>query len=204
MIKYKKGEKVKVIDDNLTGRVVEVKDNIIIIETDFGFEMSYEPNELLPDVPIDEEIDFSPKIPSPKEKAKKRKKENPEKVFNVRKQITEEKKKKSLNAKKFKKIRKPPLEIDLHYGQLENYDRLLAKNLILSRQMASLKKRVQRAREHGYDRVVIIHGKGEGVLETEVKKWLNEMGYSFYDADFQRYKLGATEVELPKYIPGEV
>ena len=200
MRQYKKGDKVKVIDDNLSGIVTNVEKNKVIIETDFGFEMTYEPNELLPDVAMDEEIDFIEKTEKQSEKPKKsiKKKTKVEKVFDPRKQVTEEKKEKPVVRKKSKKIRKPPLEIDLHYGQLENYDRLLAKNLILSRQMASLKRSMERAKENGFDRVVIIHGKGEGVLESEVKKWLNEMGYHFYDADFQRYKLGATEVELPK------
>ena len=199
MIRYKKGDKVKVIDDNLSGVVTKVEEDKITIETDFGFDMTYEPKELLPDVGMEEEIDFEEKPTTPKPKKTVKKKPRVEKVFDPRKQSTEEKKEKQVVTKKTKKIRKPPLEIDLHYGQLENYDRLLARNLILSRQMASLKKRVERAREHGYDRVVIIHGKGEGVLEGEIKKWLNEIGYHFYDADFQRYKLGATEVELPKF-----
>ena len=199
MIRYKKGDKVKVIDDNLSGVVTKVEEDKITIETDFGFDMTYEPKELLPDVGMEEEIDFEEKPTTPKPKKTVKKKPRVEKVFDPRKQSTEEKKEKQVVTKKTKKIRKPPLEIDLHYGQLENYDRLLARNLILSRQMASLKKRVERAREHGYDRVVIIHGKGEGVLEEEIKKWLNEIGYHFYDADFQRYKLGATEVELPKF-----
>ncbi|MBV7440445.1 Smr/MutS family protein [Weeksellaceae bacterium TAE3-ERU29] len=199
MIRYKKGDKVKVIDDNLSGVVTKVEEDKITIETDFGFDMTYEPKELLPDVGMEEEIDFDAKPIAPKPKKTVKKKTRIEKVFDPRKQSTEEKKAKPVVTKKTKKFRKPPLEIDLHYGQLENYDRLLARNLILSRQMASLKKRVERAREHGYDRVVIIHGKGEGVLEEEIKKWLNEIGYHFYDADFQRYKLGATEVELPKF-----
>uniref|UniRef100_UPI0039A49A77 Smr/MutS family protein n=1 Tax=Ornithobacterium rhinotracheale TaxID=28251 RepID=UPI0039A49A77 len=199
MIHFKIGDKVKVIDDNLSGTVTKVSENEITIETDFGFEMKYEPKELLPDVGMEEEIEFS--APNPKKEVKKStpKKKKVEKVFDTRTQMPTIKTEKEKVSKKTKKIRKPPLEIDLHYAQLENYDRLLAKNLILARQMNSLKKRVERAREHGYDRVVIIHGKGEGILEAEVKKWLNEMGYHFYDADFQRYKLGATEVELPKF-----
>ncbi|AFL98307.1 Smr/MutS family protein [Ornithobacterium rhinotracheale] len=201
MIHFKIGDKVKVIDDNLSGTVTKVNENEITIETDFGFEMLYEPKELLPDVGMEEEIEFSSPKTTPQKETKKlaSKKKKVEKVFDPRAKMPEIKTEKEKVAKKPKKIRKPPLEIDLHYAQLENYDRLLAKNLILARQMNSLKKRVERAREHGYDRVVIIHGKGEGILETEVKKWLNEMGYHFYDADFQRYKLGATEVELPKF-----
>ncbi|QAR31092.1 hypothetical protein EQP59_06980 [Ornithobacterium rhinotracheale] len=199
MIHFKIGDKVKVIDDNLNGTVTKVTENEITIETDFGFEMKYEPNELLPDVGMEEEIEFSALTPKKEVKKSTPKKKKVEKVFDTRTQMPAIKTEKEKVSKKTKKIRKPPLEIDLHYAQLENYDRLLAKNLILARQMNSLKKRVERAREHGYDRVVIIHGKGEGILEAEVKKWLNEMGYHFYDADFQRYKLGATEVELPKF-----
>ncbi|WP_406630139.1 hypothetical protein RAN96_09715 [Ornithobacterium rhinotracheale] len=50
MIHFKIGDKVKVIDDNLSGTVTKVNENEITIETDFGFEMLYEPKELLPDV----------------------------------------------------------------------------------------------------------------------------------------------------------
>lgn len=195
MIKYKKGDRVKVIDDDLSGVVISISEEWIKVETELGFELDYAPNELLPDVGLEEEIIFE----APEEEEEKIVPVTPKKEKVLMDSPSKKTVSKKGNKKKKKKWRKPALEIDLHYGQLESYDKQLPVQFILNRQMAELERRMKRAKDNGYDRVVIIHGKGEGVLESEIKKWLNEMGYAFYDADFARYKLGATEVELSSF-----
>jgi dsDNA-specific endonuclease/ATPase MutS2 len=46
--------------------------------------------------------------------------------------------------------------------------------------------------------MVVIHGVGEGVLKQEIRKELKEFypHFDFYDASYQEYGYGATEIEL--------
>ena len=43
-------------------------------------------------------------------------------------------------------------------------------------------------------RIVFIHGVGEGVLKTELQNLLNKYPVKYYDASYKKYGLGATEV----------
>ncbi|MCB0433939.1 MAG: Smr/MutS family protein, partial [Mangrovimonas sp.] len=53
----------------------------------------------------------------------------------------------------------------------------------------AIKKRIQK--------VVFIHGVGEGVLRTELEFLFGRYdNVSFYDANYQKYGLGATEVYI--------
>jgi len=53
----------------------------------------------------------------------------------------------------------------------------------------AMKKRIQK--------VVFIHGVGEGVLKAELESLFNRYeNLKFYDADYQKYGLGATEVYI--------
>jgi dsDNA-specific endonuclease/ATPase MutS2 len=44
--------------------------------------------------------------------------------------------------------------------------------------------------------MVFIHGKGEGVLKLELEYLLKRYNVKFYDANYQKYGLGATEVYI--------
>jgi dsDNA-specific endonuclease/ATPase MutS2 len=44
--------------------------------------------------------------------------------------------------------------------------------------------------------VIFIHGIGEGVLKRELQYLLKKYPVDFYDASYQKYGLGATEVYI--------
>jgi len=52
----------------------------------------------------------------------------------------------------------------------------------------AIRKRIQK--------VVFIHGVGEGVLKTELEYLFGRYNVKYYDADYQKYGLGATEVYI--------
>lgn len=206
MIKYKIGDKIKVIDDDTKGVVLHVYENEVVIENEFGFEETYSPNEILPDVNLEDEIieveDDFPKH-RPKSAVAKKKQQNAEfeklvhdnfaKNSDQYREKLEERYQKEI---KISKKRKGTFVLDLHYGKLENYSAQLPVQHILKRQLNAAINGIEKAKNEGYAKIILVHGKGKGVLETEVKKYLDTEGYTYYDADFRQYKLGATEVEL--------
>lgn len=219
MIKYKVGDKVKVIDDNTHGTVVKVVDNSVVIESESGFDETYEFHEILPDVGLEEEIQSSKPKKSTQPIQKKLLKAKAKRVVeNETSEIPSEdvdfeqmvndnfaKNSDAYRSKleqKYKKEIKKSLKrkgtfvLDLHYGQLENYSAQLPTQHILKRQLNSAINGIEKAKNENFDKIILIHGKGQGVLETEIKKYLDLNNYTYYDADFRQYKLGATEVEL--------
>lgn len=219
MIKYKVGDKVKVIDDNTHGTVVKVVDNSVVIESESGFDETYEFHEILPDVGLEEEIESSKPKKSTQPIQKKLLKAKAKRVVeNETSEIPSEdvdfeqmvndnfaKNSDAYRSKleqKYKKEIKKSLKrkgtfvLDLHYGQLENYSAQLPTQHILKRQLNSAINGIEKAKNENFDKIILIHGKGQGVLETEIKKYLDLKNYTYYDADFRQYKLGATEVEL--------
>lgn len=198
MIKFRIGDKIKVIDDDLSGVVVKVNADEITVENEHGFEEVYSANEILPDIALEEEIETQKEeekevVKSQKEVYEEQIKENFTKNADAYRAKLEEKYK---VKPKVSKKRKGTFVLDLHYGQLENYSKQLPTQFILKRQVKTAIDGIIKAKEEGYSKIILIHGKGRGVLELEIKKWLDKEGYYHYDADFSRYKLGATEVEL--------
>lgn len=218
MIKYKVGDKIKVIDDNTHGIITQLTDDGVVIEDEHGFDTTYSFREILPDVGMEEEIEEV----EVKTKKSKKKKSKPKKFkefketpatddvrdkAELRKLIDdnfaknsdqyreklEERYKKEI---KVSKKRKGTFVLDLHYGQLENFSAQLPTHHILKRQINAAINGIEKAKNESYKKIILIHGKGKGVLEAEVKKYLDDKGYTYYDADFRQYKLGATEIEL--------
>jgi dsDNA-specific endonuclease/ATPase MutS2 len=89
------------------------------------------------------------------------------------------------------------MEVDLHIHQLvpktkgmDNFDMLTLQIDTAKRQLEfAIKKRIQR--------VVFIHGVGEGVLRAELEYLFRQYGnLQFDDADYKKYGRGATEVYI--------
>ena len=66
---------------------------------------------------------------------------------------------------------------------------------MLNIQLDTVKRQLEFAFSKKIQRIVFIHGVGEGVLRTELEYLLKRYdNIKFYDADFQKYGIGATEV----------
>jgi len=167
---------VQVIDENLTGRVVKIEESQVYIETEDGFQLRFHESEIIPLVNLD--LNKLPDV----------------ETISIMKE--DAKKKKSVLSKPTKKVI-PALEVDLHIHQLTNSYKHLSKHEMLNLQLDTAKRQLEFAIRKRILRVVFIHGIGSGVLRAELeflfKRYAN---LDFYEADYQKYGQGATEVRI--------
>lgn len=180
---FELGDQVAVLHDTITGTIIEISGNTIKIEDTDGFSRSYNKDHLVlkpssNDYKIGADIaikDF----------------DQP----NSRPQA----------APIFKKISHDQFEIDLHIEELTDRPANLTNFEIVRMQMTACRSFVQQSIDAGRKRIVLIHGKGEGVLMAEIRQYLERLSSShgirleYHDASYQRYGMGgATEVVFYK------
>ncbi|MBD3636646.1 MAG: Smr/MutS family protein [Crocinitomicaceae bacterium] len=168
------GDKVSVIADTIKGIVKTIDGNNVLIEDEFGFERSYQKSEL---VLVKGDYNFS-EIELAKEIKDK-----------IKAQLRED----GHVLKSF--------EIDLHIEELIDDHRNMTNHEILIKQMNICRGFVQKAIANNTKRIVLIHGKGEGVLKAEIHQFLNNLrnlngvALEYHDAPYVEYGMGgATEV----------
>jgi len=89
------------------------------------------------------------------------------------------------------------MEVDLHIHQLLSSTKGMQNHDMLNLQLDTAKRRLDFAISKRIQRVVFIHGVGEGVLKLELEYLLKRYdGIDFYPADYQKYGHGATEVYI--------
>jgi hypothetical protein len=98
------------------------------------------------------------------------------------------------------KIKTPAiLEIDLHINQLIDSTSGMNNADILNYQMSKFHETIKANLGKKGQKIVFIHGKGEGVLRTAIEKELKttyKQQCSFQDASFREYGYGATMVTI--------
>ena len=174
------GDKVSVLDEDISGEITGIsKNEITIIDSD-GFEYQYLEKELVYD-----SNDFSDLTIS---------------LQNISEIISEKEQKKNKNIPKVKSKDRslPPMEVDLHIQQLVPKTRGLDNFEILNIQLDTARYKITFAISKRIQRIGFIHGVGEGVFRYELHRLLKEYEgqLKFYDADYQKYGIGATEVYL--------
>lgn len=178
MTAFSVGDTVEVLDDTLTGMVVAISDNTITVETEAGFTLDYALDEL---IKVDK--DNSYRVTNHEVAQIKKQKEIP--------------KRKRYKTVKPKQRNLPKMEVDLHIHQLTKSSRGMSNYDMLDLQLETAKRQLDFAIQKRIQKVVFIHGVGEGVLKEELKYLFNKYdGLKFYDADYQKYGLGATEVYI--------
>ena len=91
----------------------------------------------------------------------------------------------------------PAMEVDLHINQLVKNSRGMQNHEMLNLQIATAKRRLEFAIQNRIQRIVFIHGVGEGVLKLELEYLFKRYeGLKFYDANYQKYGQGASEVYI--------
>lgn len=168
------GDLVEVLDDTIQGKIVKMNMQQVTILTRDGFELTFKKSEVLK---IEEEnlnIHFS----------------NADRDLLL-KNIE---KKKKIAPKKERKI--PPMEVDLHIHQLVASTKNMTNHDMLTLQIETARNQLEFAISKRIQRVVFIHGVGEGVLRTELEYLLGRYNVKFYDAEYAKYGIGATEVYI--------
>ena len=101
-------------------------------------------------------------------------------------------------AGKSAKTENPVLEIDLHINQLLDTTEGMSAGDILNYQMSKFHEVLKQHAGKKGQKIVFIHGKGEGILRTAIEKELKTRykSYIFQDASFKEYGFGATMVKI--------
>ncbi len=174
---FQKGDRIETVDDNIRGQVMAVTATGLLVVTEDGFEMEMQPHEVLL-LPEQDEMKVS----------------NIE-VFRAMKDKQKGQKQKRRSVKREKT--EPPMEVDLHIHKLTDTTRGLSNHDMLTLQVDTAKRQIEFAISKRIRRVVFIHGVGEGVLRTELEYLFGRYdNLSWYDADYGKYGLGATEVYI--------
>lgn len=172
------GDRVEVLDDTVLGVVIAINAGDITVETEEGFPLSYDASELIK-VAGTNEIQVSRQDVS----RAKSEKESP-------------KKKKALAINK-KERNAPKMEVDLHIGQLIKSRKGMTNHEMLNLQLETAKRQLEFAIRKRIQKIVFIHGVGEGVLKEELNYLFRRYeNVKYYDAEYQKYGTGATEVYI--------
>ena len=169
------GNKVAVLDDVLKGKIINIVNEDVSVQTNDGMIFKFNSSEL---VKIDVEQHELSKFSDINHSLLKEK-------------IAQNPPKKSLFKKEKKEV---ILEVDLHINKLTKSTRNMDNYDMLNLQLDTAKNKVEFAISKRISKVVFIHGVGEGVLKLELHRLLNKYPIKFYDASYKKYGLGATEV----------
>ncbi len=170
------GDVVEALDDTIRGVIVSMATNEITIEDKDGFSFRFTPKEL---------VKVSGRITVSNDEVTRVKAEK------------ELPKKPARKTSKPKERNAPKMEVDLHINQLVRSFKGMTNHEILNLQMDAAKRQLEFAIRNRIQKVVFIHGVGEGVLREELNYLFGRYeNVKYYDADYQKYGLGATEVYI--------
>lgn len=181
------GDRVKVLNENAEGIVIKMPGNDRAIVQIGDFEYEYPVEQLIC-------VNKEPLPPSPL-------KNQQEKIHFRIKQIISENDSGPGKAKKvrLKKGRKSfsAREVDLHCHEIIDNCAGMSNSRILDYQVNYFLQELENAIAAGERNIIFIHGKGEGVLKTEIHRILkSHHNIVFYDAPWKFYGGGATQVEI--------
>ena len=175
MSRFKAGDSVQLMDELTSGIVVSVTPENVKFRTPEGFVLEAEHGNLIL-LPPDEtsflgNSDFSAVL-----------KESDTKPSGGRK-----------TGRRQKYV--PPMEVDLHIEKLVPSVRGLNTIDILNYQLDAACGQLEFALRKRIQRIVFIHGVGQGVLKQELRTLFRRYeGLEVKDADPRKYGMGATEV----------
>ena len=183
---FRVGDSVLVIDENLSGVIKKIENHLITIETQDGFMLEFKPNEIM---------------------TNKSTQDLKRELFlhtSISEVISEKEKPKRKNkpVKRVKDRYEPTMEVDLHINQLVKSTKGMANHDMLTLQLETARRQLDFAIKKRIQKVVFIHGVGDGVLKTELEYLFGRYNnVTYYDANYQKYGLGATEVYIYQNTP---
>ncbi len=194
-MQFRPGDKVRFLNDVGEATVIQMVDaNQVLVEDEDGFDYTYAAKELVlvgnreeereayktKEVSIDELISRN----TDESQLKKAQKD-----FKI--------KYKNENATNTRR-KGEMIEVDLHIHELIETDMGLDPHDKREIQMRHFERMMRYAEDNHIARVVFIHGIGQGVLRSEIRKSLEAYypNASFHDGDYSTYGYGATEVRI--------
>jgi dsDNA-specific endonuclease/ATPase MutS2 len=176
------GDKVELINDTLKGVIIKIEKQFVTLQCKEGFTYTYNKNEIIKrgDFETNSLIDNMDNSIDEKE-------------IRLWKNI-KSKNKTSLHIEKINSA----LEVDLHIHHLVDSENGLTNFEMLNIQLNTAKKKLEFAINKKIQRIVFIHGIGTGVLKNELHQMLKEYPVEIFEASYQKYGQGATEVYIFK------
>ncbi len=179
-MKLEIGKKVGFLHERGTAVILEIRGKNVLVEDSDGFERELPANAL---IKLHKPAEV--KIPELRSSA-----EANEKLKGV---IPTRKEKKAAISKQHLGLIE--WEIDLHIEELVDSISGYSNTEIVLKQLQAFKNKFQNAKNQRVNKLVVIHGVGEGVLRNEIRTFLQKQtGIEFEDADFRKYGKGATLV----------
>lgn len=177
---FKVGDKVEVLDDVLSGTVKSINNSRITILTEEGFDLDFDSSELV---------------------VIKKSELNNHSFNNVdlrTYKLEKEDKKPNKSIKiKPKERYQPKMEVDLHLHKLVDNERGMSNFDKLNLQLDTARRQLDFAIRKKIQKIVFIHGVGEGVLKMELESLFSRYNnIKYYEADYKKYGFGATEVYI--------
>jgi len=171
------GKRVAVLDDVLKGIVISIDGDIIGVKDNEGMIYQFRKDELVI-IDIDQhELSKFSDIDNPILKDKIQNRDDKKTLFSKEKNNV-------------------VFEVDLHINQLTKTSKGMDNYDILTLQIETAKRKLEFAISKRFSKVVFIHGVGEGVLKSELHFLFKKYPVDYYDASYQKYGLGATEVYI--------
>ena len=184
------GDKVRFLNSDGHGIITKILDlERVELENNFGFLEEYKISELVPERKQEdyqtENLTFDKEIKS---------KINAEKTNN--KNFDLKRKFRHLQRYGSKEI----VVLDLHIENLIDSHNGMSNSAILKIQMTHFKTFLNKSIDKKQRKIVVIHGVGEGVLRHEIRKELDiyHPYFEYYDASYDEFGYGATEIRLIK------
>jgi len=174
------GKKVGFLREQGTAIILEIRGKKVLVEDSDGFERELLLEELI-------ELHFPEKVKAPELRSTEEANEKLKGIVPTRKEQKAKISKQNLGLIEW--------EIDLHIEELVDSISGLSNTEIVLKQMSFFKNKFQLAKNQRVNKLVVIHGVGEGVLRSEIRSFLQkQQAIEFEDADFRKYGNGATLV----------
>ncbi|PQL95642.1 Smr/MutS family protein [Apibacter adventoris] len=164
------GDKVNVIDEKGTFIIKEIKGPQVILLDEYGFENIYLAKSIIPYSSF-KELNFD---------------------------CLEEMKKDEHKDNKSIIIKKETIRIiDLHIGHLVDSLRDIKPHQMLQKQINVAYSEIKKAKKDGIKKLILIHGKGKGVLKKNIYQLLQSIDdIEYFEADIMKYRFGAVEIRF--------
>ncbi|WP_370398369.1 Smr/MutS family protein [Tenacibaculum dicentrarchi] len=172
------GNKVSVLDADIRGIITRKEKELFFVEDQDGMEYPFLASELIKIQVEQYELSRQTRV---------------SKALLQQKTQEPVKKKKSFFVKDKNEV---VMEVDLHATKLVKSTRGMDNYEVLSLQLETAKHKLEYCISKSISKLVLIHGIGEGVLKTELDYLLNNYPVKYYDASYQKYGKGATEVYI--------
>ena len=187
---FKIGDKVRFLNSDGHGIIIKILDSERVeLENNFGFQEEYKFSDIVPERNQEdyetENLAFDDEVKS-KINAEKTNKKN----FDL--------KRKFRHLEKYGS--KERVVLDLHVENLIDSHHGLSNSAILKIQMTNFKDFLNKSIDKKQRKIVVIHGVGEGVLRHEIRKELDiyHPYFEYFDASYDEFGYGATEIRLIK------